>query len=113
MLPHRMTVIALGCAIALSAAPALALSQREAARPADLPPAGYKPTSWVDSRGCTYFRSQADTWVPALDASGRTVCGTKVVRGAVSPLTGYPVPPGYRVAWQDGRLNPLRGLPDR
>ncbi|MEM8631064.1 MAG: hypothetical protein AAGF74_07495 [Pseudomonadota bacterium] len=27
----------------------------------------------------------------------------------VSPLNGYPVPPGYKVAWDDGRLNPNRG----
>ena len=32
-------------------------------------------------------------------------------RGPISPESGFPVPPGYKVAWEDGRLNPLRGLP--
>ncbi|MEM6635493.1 MAG: hypothetical protein AAF667_06335 [Pseudomonadota bacterium] len=29
--------------------------------------------------------------------------------GPISPITGFPVPPGFKVAWEDGRLNPQRG----
>ena len=41
--------------------------------------------------------------VVAAGASGMIV-------GPISPLTNSVVPPGYKVAWDDGRLNPLRGI---
>ena len=52
-----------------------------------------------------------DVTVSSLSTSGPS---TYTGRGAggqsrVSSLTGFPVPPGYRVAWTDGRLNPDRG----
>lgn len=80
-------------------------------------------------------------WVPQVTRAGEVVCGrTPSVaasqaarpmvaarpamtgkfgsvpiasnsRGAISPRTGFPVPSGYKVAWDDGRLNPQRGLP--
>jgi len=108
MLPQKTFVAALALVLC-SAGGAHAISLKEAARPASLPPPGYDQSTWVDSRGCTYFRAEAGTWTPAVSDTGAPICGAKAAIGTISPLTGFPVPPGYRVAWQDGRLNPLRG----
>jgi len=109
MFPRRFAAPALICAAGFLATPALA---ETLLTPAEMPPAGYDQTTWVDSRGCTFFKASNGQWVGAVVEDNHTqkpVCGPKPSLGTVSPLTGYPVPEGYRVVWTDGRLNPLRG----
>jgi len=107
---HRcQTAIALSCALMSFAAPALAQGVTAAT---GLPP-GYTYATKIDSRGCAYVRSAAGPWVLSPDANRGLVCGAGGGAPAISPLTGYPVPAGYRVAWDDGRLNPHRGPQDQ
>lgn len=110
MLPHRIAATVFLCAAAfLATGPARADMVAKLRHPAQQPPAGYDGATWVDSSGCTFFRDSAGRWIGAVETDGTPVCGPKARLGAISPLTGFPVPQGYRVVWTDGRLNPVRG----
>ncbi len=111
--------------------PAQALSMQEAGQPAEVPPADYAGTQFVDSRGCIYLRAGYGgeiTWLPRVTRRREVICGQQPsypavtqsptaarplvsTRGVISPQTGFPVPRRYKVTWEDGRLNPFRGLP--
>lgn len=142
--------------------------------PAEVPPASFSSTQYVDSKGCVYVRAGVGasvTWVPRVTRSRELVCGyapslgrsatsvqatqkpsaaarapstvttstvaqpqsTTVVRAAPSPAPAPTVvasssvqqkavyqqpkvqrtprlPKGYKPVWDDGRLNPHRGV---
>lgn len=105
--------------------------------PQNPPPASYLGEQFVDARGCVYMRAGYDgkvTWVPRIDDGHAVLCGYQptAVAGATlaaaapqpaAPMAGPAapaalqdatlpnpqVPPGYRLGWTDGRLNPLAG----
>lgn len=88
--------------------------------PAEAPPASFEGASFVDSKGCMFFRTEAAgkvVWVARVTRSGLQVCGfkpTEVARSvpqqkpAQTP-SGSLVPQGFKPAWTDGRLNEQRG----
>ena len=118
---------------ALIVMPALVLAALAAPALAQIntPPLGYSGTRFVDADGCVYGRSGkgASSWSLVRDGNGRAICGgtptrfvattqptfrTTVSRPAatVPARTAVPrdvVPPGYKRAWTDGRLNPYAG----
>ncbi len=120
-----------GCVVWASAA--LAITIAEAGPPAELPPAGFAGMQFADSRGCVYVRtggaSDQGGWAPRVSRDGQVICGlvptfetrSAGIANAVPPseigFEGgvaarpaiYLIPPGYKPAWDDGRLNPLRG----
>lgn len=66
--------------------------------PAEFPPAGYKASQYVDSRGCVFIRAGIDaatTWVPRVNRSRELICGQTpsvpaAARGA--PQVATPAP---------------------
>lgn len=108
--------------------------------PAELPPAGFTGQQFVDSRGCLFMRAGLAgtvTWVPRVDANHKQICGypptfaaatLNAVAAAMQPdPEAAPAPPaaapqplrlvtlakppkGYKLAWKDDRLNPMRGI---
>lgn len=93
--------------------------------PAEVPPASYSEASYIDSEGCAFVRAEVGgrtTWVARLDASRQPVCGKapslasplkldNAVPVSYAPLSSAtkPTKPAFRPAWDDGRLNPMRG----
>lgn len=71
-------------ATVLAVAPVFAIAEPEVAKPA---------SETLSTSGLTSF-------TPGQPQAGM---------GPISPITGFPVPPGFKVAWEDGRLNPQRG----
>ncbi len=79
-----MNLLTRAAAVALSfsffATGALALSLREGAQPAEVPPSSYTSSTYVDSRGCIYIRAGyggAVTWVPQVTRDRKVVCGAR------------------------------------
>ena len=134
MFARRVTVLAL--AFGLGATAANAVSLRDVAGPAELPPASYSSDRYVDSKGCVFVRAGygANTvWVPQVTRDRKLLCGqTPSLRAAAAPAKPAPkpvavraappakvaaprtrvrsgVPAGFKPAWTDGRLNPNRG----
>ena len=60
--------------------PAFSQTLDTVSQPAELPPAGFTGSSFVDSRGCVFFRAGFDgreRWVPRVLRSKKLVCGFK------------------------------------
>jgi hypothetical protein len=129
MLPFLVRT-ALALAICVSA---VSVQAREGLRaPRDLPPAGFAGRQFTDSGGCVFIRAGFDgreAWVPRVSSDRRQLCGyppsfaaatsspapVAVPRAAgaqpkrvARPAPAAAVPAGYRAAWTDDRLNPLR-----
>ncbi len=103
--------------------------------PAGLPPPGFEGRQFVDSKGCIYVRASYGgkvVWVPRLAPDRQPMCGfpptfakgktaslshaspaARPRPGAAAapsaPALAVRIPEGYRLAWDDGRLNPDRG----
>ena len=158
---------------------AVAQSLTSSEGPANLPPADFTGTQFVDNKGCVYIRTGrkgATSWTPRVSRDRKLVCGFKLSftgtsavplrqkpaivaqKPISSPLSSIPVkqtsstlpakktipstrarpaaqsyaqtttsngreiilngsgmpskiPNGFRVAWDDGRLNLKRGIP--
>lgn len=79
--------------LTLSAANAQAL--RDAAPPAEFPPASFKGKQFVDSRGCVYIRAGISgnvTWVPRVSRDRRQICGFMPTFVAGASLAAPPKP---------------------
>ena len=64
----------------LGAAGAQAQSLRNADEPAEFPPASFKGSQYVDSRGCIYVRAGqggAVQWIPRVSRTRKVLCGFK------------------------------------
>lgn len=74
-------VIALAVVAALSSTTvSQAQKLRNADQPAEFPPASYKSTQYVDSRGCVYVRAGISgniTWVPRVTRARTQICNQK------------------------------------
>lgn len=87
-------IIAIGIlfgSVALTASKAQTL--RDAQPPAEFPPASFKASQYVDSRGCIYIRAGIDgnvTWVPRVTRGRKQVCGYQPT--AVAGSTAVPAP---------------------
>ncbi|WP_417249330.1 SPOR domain-containing protein [Celeribacter sp.] len=81
----------------LSVGGVAAQSLRGAEEPAEFPPASFKGSQYVDSKGCVYVRAgYGDTvnWVPRVTRSRKVLCGFKPtqVAGATAPVIADPKP---------------------
>ena len=73
-------VLAISVISALWTVPAFSQTLDTVSQPAELPPAGFTGSSFVDSRGCVFFRAGFDgreRWVPRVLRSKKLVCGFK------------------------------------
>ncbi|MEP5151404.1 SPOR domain-containing protein [Planktotalea sp.] len=95
-----MSLVAASCAISVSEVSAQALSRDSG--PAEIPPASFKGSQYVDSKGCVYIRAGVDgntNWVPRVSRSREVVCGlTPSIAGsaagtavAAAPQSNAPV----------------------
>ncbi|WP_417263814.1 SPOR domain-containing protein [Celeribacter sp.] len=84
-------------AVGLSGAGARALSNAD--HPAEFPPASYKGSQYVDSRGCAYVRTgsgAAVQWVPRVSRDRQVLCGFKPTFAQIEdslPVIPDPVSP--------------------
>jgi hypothetical protein len=98
----------------------------EAQQPAELPPPGFSGRQYTDSTGCVFVHVDVGgvaRWVALMTAERVPVCAAveavaepaprrKVVAvrpAVVASKSVSNVPRGYKLAWEDGRLNPNRG----
>ena len=93
-------VIALAVIAASTVVAALhAQSLRNASQPAEFPPASYKSTQYVDSRGCVFVRAGISgniTWVPRVTRSRNQICNQQpsltTRRATVAPAPAVKAP---------------------
>ena len=89
---HKVAGVA-GLVAASFGTAAGAQSLRNAGPPAELPPASYTGSQYVDSRGCVYVRaglSGAVTWVPRVNRSREHLCGFTPTLGSGAATVGAP-----------------------
>ncbi len=73
---------------------------RDAPTPAEYPPASYRGTQYVDSKGCVFIRagmSDYVTWVPRVTRERRQLCGYQPTRVAGATATPPPRPRGRQI----------------
>ncbi len=81
---------------AFGAGSAAAQSAREAATPAEFPPASFSGKQYVDSRGCVFIRAGIDgnvTWIPRVTRSRKQLCGfqpTQIAADDAAPKAVIP-----------------------
>jgi len=67
------------CLLALSLSTSLAAeSLAKSTGPAELPPAGFAGSQFVDSKGCVYIRAGQDgavQWIPRVNRTRQVICG--------------------------------------
>ncbi|WP_223422387.1 SPOR domain-containing protein [Tateyamaria pelophila] len=64
--------------LSIGTMPSVAQDQRSVQAPANLPPASFTGTQFVDSNGCMFSRANIDgtvTWVPRVNSRRQLVCG--------------------------------------
>ncbi len=92
----KAAVLALTFSLSVSGAQALSL--KDGAQPAEVPPSSYTGQSYVDSRGCVYIRAGyggSVTWIPQATRGREVVCGARPTlagTGAASVPTPAPTP---------------------
>lgn len=85
-----------------------AASAQSLAGPAEMPPAGYKGSQYVDSRGCVFLRAGIGgrtSWVPRVSRDRKALCGPSratAAREAAAAVSApaprpQPAPPAPRV----------------
>ena len=78
-----LSILAATCAFSFSELGAQSLSRDSG--PAEFPPASFKGSQYVDSKGCVYIRAGVDgntSWVPRVSRSRKVVCGLSPSLGA-------------------------------
>lgn len=78
----------------LAASPALAST----VTPAEMPPANYNSTQYVDSKGCVFIRAGSAgnvTWIPRMDRARSHICNARPTAVARTPA---PTTQGVRTA---------------
>ena len=114
----RRLLIAL-CTVAVLPAAQVSAGAAEYLRPAEQPPRSYSADRFVDSRGCPYARSASGKWLPVVTSQRVLRCNktptvvpvsvTVGARAVMPPGQAFRIPPGFKAAWTDDRLNPRRG----
>lgn len=83
-----LSILAATCAFSYTSVSAQSLSRNTG--PAEIPPASFKGSQYVDSKGCVYIRAGVDgntTWVPRVSRARKVVCGLTPSLGAGAGTT--------------------------
>lgn len=86
-----LSILAATCAFTFSEVSAQSLSRDSG--PAETPPASFKGSQYVDSKGCVYIRAGVDgntSWVPRVSRSRKVVCGLSPSLGAGTAVAKAP-----------------------
>lgn len=70
-----------------------AQAQQTGTGPAEVPPASFQGTQYVDSKGCIYIRAGVPgnvSWVPRVTRDGASICG---YQPSIQTTTGSKTPP--------------------
>mgnify|MGYP001817431673 CR=1 FL=1 len=95
MTGFRLTALAVVALVSFAATDAAAQSLRAVGPPAEIPPAGYTGTQYIDSRGCVYVRAGVDgavTWVPRVSRDRMLICGQTPTLVQATATVSAPAP---------------------
>lgn len=116
MIFKRFLSSALATTCALSFTSVAAQTLRKDSGPAELPPASFKASQYVDSKGCVYIRAGVDgnvNWVPRVSRKREVVCGlSPSIRSggttAAAPKAAAPVQIGAATAPKSPAVTAIR-----